>query len=255
MTPPPADPGGHLRRATDPEAPASDERETVASRVHEMVADAAARERAASGRVAPQWRAIERKLAEGFHPPLAVVKQENVAKALAHQMLRSWLDGEPRTGTVPRGVDASAELMVGTPPGMNLRSLPGDQALAVQSRWGEPATSLRVEVEVIIDEDGRIVATRVTKPSGRRSFDRTALAAVEDAVRAGGPPEEHRTVVTRWLVDAAVAVAPPTAIGLRFDETGHLNPGATGWRKYLAPTYPLQQSVRSHVSLVAVETR
>jgi len=96
MTPPPADPGGHLRRATDPEAPASDERETVASRVHEMVADAAARERAASGRVAPQWRAIERKLAEGFHPPLAVVKQENVAKALAHQMLRSWLDGEPR---------------------------------------------------------------------------------------------------------------------------------------------------------------
>jgi len=61
--------------------------------------------------------------------------------------------------------------------------------------------------------------------------------------------------VTRWLVDAAVAVAPPTAIGLRCDETGHLNPGATGWRKYLAPTYPLQQSVRSHVSLVAVETR
>ena len=244
-----------MRRATDPKAPTIDEREAVAARVREMVADAQARERASSGNVAPQWRAIERKLAEGFHPPLAVVKQENVARALAHQVLRSWLDGEPRTGTVARGVDASQELMVGTPPGMNLRSLPSEQALAVQARWGEPATSLRVEVEVVVDEDGRIVSTRVTQPSGRRLFDRTALAAVEHAIRAGGAPEEHHAVMTRWVVDAAVAVAPPTAIGFRFDETGHLNPGATGWRKYLAPTYPLQQSVRSHVSLVAIEAR
>jgi hypothetical protein len=76
---------------------------------------------------------------------------------------------------------------------------------------------------------------------------------VEDAIRAGGAPEEHRTVVTRWLVEAALAVAPPTAVGFRFDETGHLNPGATGWRKYLGPTYPLQQTVQSHVSLIAIE--
>ena len=145
--------------------------------------------------------------------------------------------------------------MLGTPPGMNLRNLPGEQALAVQARWGEPATSLRVEVEVIIDETGRIIATRVTQPSGRRRFDRTALAAVEDAIRAAGPPEERRTVATRWVVDAAVAVTPPTAFGFHFDETGHLNSGATGWRKYLAPNYPLQETVRTHVSLVAIEPR
>jgi TonB family protein len=108
---------------------------------------------------------------------------------------------------------------------------------------------------VIIDEEGRIMSARVTQPSGRRLFDRTALAAVEDAIRAGGAPEERRTVATRWVVDAAVAVSPPTAIGFQFDETGHLNSGATGWRRYVAPTYPLQQSVRSHVALVAIEPR
>ncbi|MCU1280313.1 MAG: TonB family protein [bacterium] len=233
--------------------PAVEERETVGARVQEMIADGVARQRVSSGSLAPRWREIERKLAQSFHPPLAVVKQENVVKALARQILRSWLDGEPRVGTVPRGVDASVQTLPGTPEGLNLRSLPMEQALAVQARWGDPASWLRVEVEVTLDQDGRITAARVTRPSGRRLFDRSALAAVEDAVRAGGAPEEHRPVVTRWLVEAALAVAPPTAVGLRFDETGHLDPGATGWRKYLGPTYPLQQSVRSHVTLIAIE--
>ena len=255
MTAAPIDPGGHLRRATDPAAETSDEREIVAARVHEMTADAMARERASSGNVAPRWRDIERKLSQSFHPPLSVVKQENVAKALAHQVLRSWLDGEPRVGTVARGVDASVETLPGTPPGLNLRSLPSEQALAVQARWGAPASWLRVEVEVTLDEEGAISSARVVHPSGRRSFDRTALAAVEDAIRAGGAPEERRVVVTRWLVEAALAVAPPTAIGFRFDESGQLNPGARGWRKYVAPTYPLQQTVQSHISLVAIEPR
>jgi hypothetical protein len=49
-------------------------------------------------------------------------------------------------------------------------------------------------------------------------------------------------------------VSPPTAVGFRFDETGHMNPGAKGWRKYLAPNYPMQQSVVSHVSLVAIKS-
>ena len=255
IKPAPSDPGGRLRRATDPAAEGVDERETVAARVREMTADAMARERAASGNVAPRWREIERKLSQSFHPPLATVKQENVVKAFAHQVLRSWLDGEPHVGRVPRGVDPSVETLPGTPPGLNLRSMPSEQALAVQARWGEPASWLRVEVEVTLDGDGNVVAARVTRPSGRRRFDRTALAAVEDAIRAGGAPEEHRLVVTRWLVEAAVAVAPPTAIGFRFDETGRLNPGATGWRKYIAPTYPLQQNVQSHVSLVAIEPK
>jgi TonB family protein len=253
MTAAPSDPGGRLRRSTDPPARADDERETVAARVHDLAADAVARERATSGNVAPRWREIERKLSQSFHPPLAVVKQENVVKAFAHQVLRSWLDGDPRVGPVPRGVDPSVETPPGVPPGLNLRTMPTEQALAVQARWGEPASWLRVEVEVTLDDDGSILSARVLRPSGRRLFDRTALAAVEDAIRAGGAPEEHRVVVTRWLVEAAVAVAPPTSIGFRFDESGHLDPGAHGWRKYIAPTYPMQQSIRSHVSLVAIE--
>ena len=255
MAPLAVDPGGHLRRAGDPATDAPGERERVAARVHEMTADAVARERVSSGKVPPRWRDIERKLSQSFHPPLSVVKQENVVKALAHQILRSWLDGEPRVGPVPRGVDASVETLPGTPPGLNLRSLPSEQALAVQARWGAPASWLRVEVEVTIDEDGAILSTRVVHPSGRRSFDRTALAAVQEAVQAAGAPEERRVVVTRWLVEAAMAVAPPTAIGLRFDESGQLDPSAHGWRKYVAPTHPLQQTVQSHVSLIGIEPR
>ena len=230
-----------------------DERQAVGARVREMVTDGVARERVTSGNLAPHWREIERRLAQSFHPPLATVKQENVVKAFAHQVVRSWLDGEPRVGPVPRGIDPSVQTLPGTPEGLNLRSLPMEQAMAVQARWGEPATWLRVEVEVTIDEDGRIAAARVTRPSGRRRFDRTAVNAVEDAVRAGGAPPEQRLVVTRWQVEAAMAVAPPTSIGFRFDESGHLNPGATGWRRYIGPTYPLQQNVQSRVSLLALE--
>ncbi|HWE28169.1 MAG TPA: energy transducer TonB [Polyangia bacterium] len=253
VTPAPPDFGGRRRRPADPPPKATDERNTVAARINEMVADGVARERASSGNLAPHWRDIERELVRQFHPPLAVVKQESIVKALAHQILRSWLDGEPRVGPVPRGVDASVETLPGSPPGLSLRSMPMEQALAVQGRWGDPATWLHVEVEITIDENGRVTSAHVTHPSGRRLFDRTALGAVQDTVRAAGPPEEHRTVVTRWVVEAAVAVAPPSTVGFRFDETGHLNPGATGWRKYVGATYPLQQSVQTHVSLVAIE--
>ena len=247
-----------IAKVVGPPRARSAEEEQVAGRVHAMVDESLARERAQSGNVAPHWRDIERKLVQEFHPPVGVVKQENRAFALAHQIVRAWLDGPPKTPSGPRAplvgaVDPSIDTLPGTPPGLNFKSLPEEQALAVQARWGEPATWLRVEVEVTIDEEGHIRATRVTKPSGRRLFDRTALGAVEDAIRAAGPPVEHRAVTTRWLVEAAVAVAPPTSVGFRFDETGHLNPGAKGWRKYLAPTYPLQQSVVSHVSLVAIE--
>lgn len=199
-----------------------------------MVADLVGRERVQSGNLPPRWRDTERRLAQTFHPPLAVVKTENVAKALGRQVLRSWLDGPPKVGVVQPGVDASVQTIPGTPQGLNLRSLPLEQALAVQSRWGDPATWLTVEIEVTIDETGRITAARVLRPSGRRAFDHSALAAVEDAVRSGGAPDEHRSVRTRWIVEAALAVAPPTAIGFRFDETGHLDPIATGARRYLA---------------------
>lgn len=247
-----------IARVVGPPRARSAEAEQVAGRVHAMVEESLARERAQSGNVAPYWRDIERRLVQEFHPSVGVVKQENRAFALAHQIVRAWLDGPPKTPSGPRAplvgaVDPSIDTLPGTPPGLNFKSLPEEQALAVQARWGAPATWLRVEVEVTIDEEGHIRATRVLKPSGRRLFDRTALGAVEDAIRAGGPPMEHRAVTTRWLVEAAVAVAPPTSIGFRFDETGQLRPGAEGVRKYLAPTYPMQQSVVSHVSLVAIE--
>ncbi|MDB4966995.1 MAG: TonB family protein [Myxococcales bacterium] len=219
-----------------------------------MVGDLVGRERASSGSLPPQWRDIERTLSQQFHPAADVVRQEQRVKALAHQILRSWLDGPPTVGRVERGVDASVQNMIGVPEGQNIRSMPGEQAAAIQSRWGAAATSLRVEVEVTLDADGHILRSRIVHPSGRRAFDRTALAAVVEAIRAGGPPEEKRTVVTRWKVDAAVAVAPPTAIGFRFDESGHLNPGATGIRKYIGlGPYPFEERVQTHVSLTSIQ--
>jgi TonB family protein len=254
MAPTSLDPGGHLRRATDPPRDeVTEERERVGARVREMVDDLVGRERAQSGNLSSHWRDIERDLVQHFRPPLAVVKQDNVVKTFGRQVMRSWLDGPPRQGPVPRGVDASVQTILGTPQGFNQRSMPGEQALAVQAAWGNPASWLRVEVEVTLDEDGRVTRARVIMPSGRRLFDRTALAAVEDAIRARGPPVERRPVVTRWLVEAAVAVTPPTSFGFRFDETGHLNPGATGWRKYISGVYPLEQRVQTHVSLTSIQ--
>lgn len=243
--------GGRLRRAGDPAPPVDDA--DAGRRVREMVSDLVGRERVRSGDLPPRWRDVERRLTQSFHPPLAAVKRENVAKALAHQVLRAWLDGPPRTGPVARGVDASVETLLGTPQGFNQRSLPEEQALATQARWGEPASWLRVVVDVTIDADGRIRASRVVTPSGRRAFDRVALAEVEAAVRAGGAPDERRAMTSRWSVEAAVAVTPPTSIGFRFDESGHLAPGATGLRKYLAFTHPFQQAVRTRVALLSIE--
>jgi TonB family protein len=219
-----------------------------------MIGDLVGRERASSGNLPPRWRDIERKLSQQFRPAPAIVRQEHRVTALAHQILRSWLDGPPRVGAVQRGVDASVQTMLGTPEGFNTRSMPGDQAAAIQSRWGEAATSLRVEVEVVIDAEGHIIRSRVIHPSGRRTYDRAALAAVVEAIRAGGAPDEKRAVLTRWQVDAAVAVAPPTSIGFRFDESGNLNPGATGIRKYIGlGPYPMEERVQTHVSLTSIQ--
>lgn len=257
MSTPARDPGGHLRRATDlPDRnAASVEHDTVERRVQEIIGGELASQRAASGNVAPRWRELERKLSQTFHPPVDVVKQENRAKAFAHQVLRSWLDGPPQAGPVARGADSSVQTPPGVAEGSNLRSLPMEQALAVQARWAEPATWLRVEIEVLVDDEGRVVHARVTRPSGRRAFDHLALEAVEEAIRAGRAPEEKRTMLTRWSVEAAVAVAPPTGVGFHFDESGSTTPGAKGIRKYVSGTYPFQQTVQSRVSLIAIEPR
>jgi TonB family protein len=130
-----------------------------------------------------------------------------------------------------------------------------EQQMAAQRQTGEPATWWRAEVEGVLDGDGRVVSVKIARPSGRKRFDQEALAAVRRVLIQGGPPDEKEGVVTRWSVSAALAVAPPNSIGFGFDETGRMNPGATGLRKYFSGTYPLKQDVRTKVALLSVRAR
>ena len=249
-----ADPGGHLRRAGDGPAAqdgggGGDDRQLAAGRVHDMVDDLLGRERVRAGKVPTEWRAVERGLSQNFHPPVDAVKVENRALGLAHQIMRSWLDGPPKSEPLRRG-ERTPETLLGAPEGMNMRSLPQEQALAIQARWGEPASWLTVEIEVVTDAEGAITKLRVVRGSGRRAFDKQALAAVEAAVKGTRRPPDGHGALTRWAVSAAVAVAPPTSIGFQFDETGQLNPGATGIRKYASGVYPFKETVKTKVELL-----
>jgi len=248
--------GGTTRRAGDgrgdPNArdPNAD-REEAAARVTGWLADSAAENRARSGSVAPRWREAERRVTEGFHPPLDLVKQDDVGKTYAKQVFESWRDGPPKGGDLPRGIDPSAPLP-GVSPGANLGGLALDQAVASQQATGRPQGWLRTEVEVVIDEAGRVVSAKVLHPSGRRRYDRAAVDAVTKAIGAGGAPEDKRAVVTRWSVEATLAVAPPTSLGFGFDESGALHPGASGARKYVDGVYPMKQEVKTRVALLSV---
>ncbi len=230
-------------------ASAEDDRQLVAGRVNDMVGDIVGRERVRSGRVPTEWRAVERGLGLGFHPPVDAVRVENRVLGLAHQILRASLDGPPKSEPLRRGEQVS-ETLLGAPEGLNMRSGPQEQALAIQRRWGEPSNWLTIEIEVITDAEGAISKIRVVRGSGRRTFDKHALAAVENAVKAARRPAQSRGALTRWSVSAGVAVAPPTSIGFAFDESGQLNPGATGIRKYASGTYPFKETVKTKVELL-----
>jgi hypothetical protein len=133
--------------------------------------------------------------------------------------------------------------------------LPQEQQQAMQAAMGRPASWLSTEVEAVIDGAGKIVSLRVVVPSGRRKYDRAVLEAVKQAIKDRGALDEPGPVVTRWAVDASVSVAPPTGVGFTFDESGRLQPGATGVRKYLRFNYPMQQTVKTRVKLLAAYHR
>lgn len=252
------DQGGPPRRgapggdgsARDPVA----DREEAAARLHAWSNDLVGHERVASGSVSPRWRDVERQLGQSFHPSLALVKKHDVARTFTDQVIRAWMAGPPPSAPWAPSIDPSAPTP-GLPERGPFRTGPLDQQAAVQSEWAKPAEWLRTEVEVVVDELGRLLSTRVVVSSGRRRYDAAAQEAVARAMTALGAPEEHRPVVARWSVEAALQVMPPSAIGFGFDESGQLNPGATGIRRYIDGVYPLQQRVLSKVRLLSVAAR
>ena len=101
-----------------------------------------------------------------------------------------------------------------------------------------------------------MLSVQVLRSCGHRQLDEQAVEAVRRAGSGRGPLSEPGPVVTRWRVEASVAVAPPTAIGFAFDETGHLEPGARGVKKYLGMgTYPLKETLEKRVALLSIENR
>jgi hypothetical protein len=251
--------GGHTlnerNRAAEDAAEDARRRSDARARVGAWVDQDRAQAATSDGRVAPIWREIERRLSEGFRPPFSVVHQPSrsgsVADRLgsyAKQLVGVITRGEaglqhprvPGSHVVElppgRSIDPSYQSYYGVPEGLNLRAMPLEQQLAAVAARGQPAEWLRVEVEVETDGQGGVTAARVVLPSGRRTFDRFALAEVRARIAATAPKSATRS---RWLCEAGYSVADLTALGFTFDET-------TG---RIDGHYPLQQNVSTHVSL------
>jgi TonB family protein len=228
-------------------------------RVERWAQEAAAEARTRSGQVDHVWRVVERELAGGYHPPAEVVHEKPDRRgARVADRLRSWVQqlaaatvrGPPSTPNLPgshadhtpayRSIDPSQENFVGTPAGLNLRAGAFGQQQAAAAASDSPARWLSVEIEVTTDEDGSVREARVVVPSGRRAFDRHALAAVQEAVARGGT----RAAVSRWQVEAGYSIAHIDSVGLTFDENALFDRGAR-----LKGRYPLQENVETRVTL------
>jgi TonB family protein len=193
--------------------------------------DANAEARTRAGQVDHVWRQIERELVQSFKPPVDVVHdvpRRTVDRIGDH--LRSFVN--QAAGVVARGeeglrhpvepgahdlafgvggsIDPGNQGFQGVPEGMNLRSMPLAQQQAVAVATTEPARWLEVEIEIDVDEAGKVTRARVAFPSGRRAFDRYALRLVQEQVAHGSPPSS----VSRWVCKAGYAVSRPDAIGL-----------------------------------------
>ena len=196
------------------------ERKSLETRVARMTDDMIGLERTASGNVHPRWREIERALTESFRPQLDLVKEASLVASYGKQMLRNKYHLSDQIGQL----DLSSDFI---------------------------ASKVAVEIEVIVGEEGEILKATITLGSGRRRFDRAALEAVVKALSDRGPLRERGPITTRWLVEASLQIMPPTANGFRFDETGHLDPNASGIRRFIAPVHALQQRVLTRIALLS----
>ena len=226
--------------------------------------DANAEARTRAGGVAPVWRQVERELLQGFEPPVDVVHDTPARRidrigdrlrTLARQWtavvrdesrLRHPVEPGSTITTVPMGrsIDPSQQGFLGVSEGANLRAMPLEQQQAAVAATGEPADWLRVEVEIAVDATGAIARARVVVPSGRRAFDRYALAAVQAAVTRGAASAP--STLSRWVCEAGYAVARPDSIGVTFDLSMLFDKQL---RRQLAAHYPLKERVDRRVSL------
>jgi TonB family protein len=230
------------------------------ARVERWAEEASAEARTRSGQVDHAWRAVERDLTLGYKPPVDVVHDvprrtgDKIAdrfRTLLQQWAGAVVRGPPSNPNLLgsqvdhtpayRSIDPSQQNFVGTPDGLNLKAGALGQQQAAADAADQPAKWLSVEIEVTTDESGGVVDARVVMPSGRRAFDRHALAAVREAVARGGT----RGAVSRWQVEAAYSVSRMDSIGFSFDENALFDRNA----RRLKANYPLQEDVRTRIAL------
>lgn len=223
------------------------------------LSDDAAEARTRAGQVAPVWRDVERELTLNFKPPVATVHDAGTpgldrVGSYFKQMIATVARGEdgvrqprePGSHALEQGpggsIDLAQQNFAGTPEGSNLRAGPLAQQQAIMAASGQPARWLRVEIEADTDAEGNVTSARVVMPSGRRAFDRFALAAVRERLAHAAAPSSQ----SRWILEAGYAVSRPDAIGLSFDLAMLYDAQA---RKQLSVQYPLKERVETKVSL------
>ena len=205
----------------------------------------------------PLWKTLEREIFEGFRPDAKAIGVQ-AYRAVGSQIVRG-LGQEPRVGVARRGLDGP---VVPHDPEAMARDR-AEQVAASQARFDAPApTSWRhVEVDLVVDGDGRVREVQVATSSGRIQLDEVAVAAVRNAaqrrpLREQGKPGQTRRV--RFALDAAVGVNLPKVTMPVEPVSGRVGKGAimtVGGRLdgTAATELPLARRVFTKVELVRTD--
>lgn len=198
--------------------------------VASFLAEDAARQRVAKGAVAPELRALERRLDGAFVPTFVQADVSDRAALFIKQMRGFWRH-PPKTGELQRGIDPAQETYQD-----KLRSMHPERAFFL---------GRQVEVFVRQHADGSIAEIALRNASGYRAFDDAAVAAVTAALGGhlpAGANDHGGDVRTLWQLEATAYVVVSPNPELVFDESS----GKQEW------IYPLQKKVDHHVRLMAL---
>ena len=189
----------------------------------------AARARVDKGFVAPELRAVERRLGEYFDPPFAHVDVAN-KRELFHKQFMASFSKRPTVRELSRAEN------------------PADETYADKRKRivAEPFfLGRRAQVFVRQGQDGAVLEIALRSSSGFRAFDDEAIEAVAHILDGKLPPgvvPEDGQVRTLWQLEATAYVVYSTTPAATFDEST----GKVEW------VYPLEKKVDRKVKLMAV---
>jgi TonB family protein len=151
------------------------------------------------GRVEPLWLEVERDIEKRFAPNLSSVSSASRGEMALRQLLRPGqaAPDQSQTGWLVREYP---------------RNRLEEEIRSGQDAYDKAAVGREAEVEAEIDAEGNVVALRLILHSGSPAFDREAIRAVQQALRARplyDPESPHGTVLARYVLRGEVAVNLP----------------------------------------------